>query len=82
MVRPTMPCRCCHGTGREALTKPYATTFGAVPIQWLDTPAILRRHPLGQQPMPTALVNRLNKLVRWGLVERIGSGRQVLWRKR
>lgn len=76
-----MPCDRCSGSGRRALTRPYAITYRLVPLQWASASTILDAHP-ADSVQPTALINRLNKLVRWQLVERIGTGRQVLWRKR
>lgn len=76
-----MPCDSCGGTGQRALTLPYATTLRFVSIQWRSTAEILAAHPADSVER-TALINRLNKLVMWGLVERTGSGRRVLWRRR
>lgn len=80
-MKPKAPCESCGGTGQRALTRPYAMTLRVVPLQWADTSAIWAAHPPDSVER-TALINRLNKLVRWGLVERVGSGRQVLWRKK
>lgn len=80
-MRPSMPCDSCRGTGRRTLTMPYAITYKLVPLGWADTGQILAAHP-ADSVARTALINRLNQLVRWQLVERSGSGRQVLWRKK
>lgn len=73
-------CSACHGHGEVELTAPYRQTLGRLDGMWRDTTAVLRRHrtPIVRR---TALVNRLNALVGWGLVDRRGSHNTLEWRK-
>jgi hypothetical protein len=82
--RPTIPCRCCNGSGREALPPEYADTIAmmrkfshgattadllAMPIQAMET-----------RTEPNALAMRLNRMERWGLVIRHGKrGKLIVW---
>lgn len=75
-----IPCTACHGHGEVELPAPHRVTLLCCSYQWRDTAAISRVHAPARRPKPTALVNRLNALVRWGLVERRGTG-CVEWRR-
>lgn len=80
-VRDTrIPCSTCHGHGEVALPESYRYTLARLDGKWLDTAGVLARHrtPIVRR---TALINRLNALVRWGLVERRGTGRAIEWRR-
>lgn len=74
--KPTIPCRCCHGKGREPL-----------PADYLPTLTALRKFAHGATgemlclPMEaTARAQQLSRLERWGLVRRIGKqGKAIVW---
>lgn len=83
MTTYRIPCSSCQGHGEVALPSPYLPTLkiiGRIGPGWLTTEVLLARHPM-LSVTHTALVNRLNALVRWGLVERRRSGRSVEWRR-
>lgn len=78
-----IPCSACWGHGQVDLPAPYQQTLARlmrIGPGWLTTDELLRRHrtPIVRR---TALLNRLNVLVYWGLVERRGSGRAIEWRR-
>jgi hypothetical protein len=77
-----VPCSACHGHGEVELPAPYRATLGRADGEWRTTSDVLHRHgSILSAPARTALINRLNALVRWGLVERRGTGRSVEWRR-
>jgi hypothetical protein len=79
---PRIPCSACQGHGERDLPAPYRETLsvlGRIGPGWIATGRLLPRH---RTPVaPTALINRLNALVRWGLVDRRGTGRGIEWRR-
>ena len=79
---PTIPCPTCHGHGEVALPAPHRKTLSRLDGRWRTTTTVLALHGFAAaRPTRTALINRLNALVRWGLVDRRGTGRGIEWRK-
>lgn len=80
-MRPALAvCTHCRGSGRIAISHPYYDTLCKVPGWWASTDTIHDQHPR-HSVKRTALINRLNKLVAYRLVERDGTGRNILWRR-
>jgi hypothetical protein len=77
---PRIPCSACLARGEVELPAPHRETFARVGYAWMSTTAIWKRHG-GRYPARTVLVNRLNALVRWGLVDWRWAGRGVEWRR-
>lgn len=75
-----IPCSACGGHGEVDLPAPHRETLRRLDGEWRDTTSVLARHrtPIVQR---TALINRLNALVRWGLVDRRGRGVLIQWRR-
>lgn len=80
---PRIPCSACHGHGEVDLPAPYRQTLGRLTGRWVSTDVVLRKHNalVTVRPKRTALINRLNALVRWGLVDRRGGRMALEWRK-
>lgn len=76
-------CSACHGRGEVDLPAPHQQTLGRLSGEWASTDVVFSKHNAlaTVRPKRTALINRLNALVRWGLVDRRGSGRSLEWRK-
>lgn len=79
MAAVHIPCSACLGHGEVELPEPYREPLVRLTGKWASADAVLRRHREGFGR--TALVNRLNALVRWGLLERRGNRRGVEWRR-
>ena len=77
---PTIQCPTCHGHGEVELPATKRLTLALLDGRWRTTSAILLRHR-SLAVERTALLNRLNALMRWGLVDRRGTGRGIEWRK-
>lgn len=80
MIPPQGLCSSCRGTGKRPLSNPMVDTLQCVQILWANTLEIASADLL-KKVKRTALINRLNALVRMRLVERSGSGRDVYWRR-
>lgn len=74
-------CRHCHGTGRVTIAMPYQITLKLVPGVWTTTCDIHKTHKHKHSVRLTALINRLNALVGFGLVEKTGRHRGIHWRR-
>lgn len=64
---PAIKCAQCDGLGVHGLHPAHLVTWGALGADWRTTDDIRKR--LGGNVQPTALINRLQQLRRWGLVE-------------
>lgn len=82
MKRPAIKCRHCSGLGVRSLASPYWLTLRLLGTKWSSTDAVLRAH-LSFAVERTALINRLNKLVAYGLVgRRLRTGSKTMeWRR-
>ena len=69
LKRPCIDCQFCRGSGRRVLPQPYWLTLRLVTRSWSTTDEILVAH-MSWALERTALINRLNKLVAFGLVGR------------
>ena len=77
---PRVNCRSCEGLGHVELGQEHARTYHLTSTSWETTAIQLARHRDGVTR--TALINRLNELVRLGMLERRERGKAVEWRRR
>lgn len=76
-------CERCHGTGRRDLTRTERDVVASVGKDWSPTDEIgVRLKAIqGYETRPTALANRLARLLALGLVQRRAlDGRSYEWR--
>ena len=80
-TRPIVKCNQCDGAGRHELSPPNWRTYQLLGFDWHSTDAILANGP--KRLKRTALLGRLNTLVRQGLAERRPNeqGRGLEWRR-
>lgn len=76
---PSVPCGMCAGSGRRFLTQIERNTLASVDSSWSSTATILFN--LGGQLKHTALLNRLNDLAAYDLIERRRVGKGNEWRR-
>lgn len=79
MIRPRISCKLCGGHGQREIDALHWETYQQLSESWVGTGAIESAHkpPLRR----TTLVERLNWLVRAGLVEGAKDGTGMKWRR-
>lgn len=78
MIRPRIACKLCCGQGHREIDALHWETYQQLSSSWVSTGAIESAHkpPLRR----TTLIERLNWLVRAGIVEGKRDGTGMRWR--
>lgn len=81
MIRPRLPCKLCSGQGHREIDALHWETYQQLSESWLGTDAIESAHR--PKLRRTTLIERLNWLVRAGLVVRklADRGNSMRWRR-